>query len=525
MFGKKKTELKSGNGKTSLSSLEEMLAEQSMPMLGLCFFALKAKRKKEFPCREYLKSLNAEATTMEELADFYGTQKNETWFAFRECIAANKLFTTVIYDMLHLQDAMERYQLLGTIRDLSSENRRVVQSLKRSLVKNCENLIQHAESIGIIEGFVPTSFTRCEEPVFDEQLPANRNVRHVHKVGETVVYLATQFLNLSEDREVQELLKARESADYDKVVPEVIDEEKCRLVEARFHNLQSMYDTYIFESDLESQNRNLTYLRGHISIIYHLFQNATYLIHYYIRHMSKLSRTSARNLEFPISSEEILSIIFDYLFRHAGRYLDSAVHLCKSMIQSYSVEKSITVPIPNYRGFHVRPSTLIAKIVAHYGSSVKMVLKDHSYNAGSPLELFRANEDINAMKRRYIADLLSKKTALQKDIPEDREECCQELQMLFLDMMKKGEIMIYEPALPFEDMEPIPGESMADITSRCIKHFQSMAKVDVSSNITVTFEGDNRALNDLKLLAENGYGEDQYGNNIILPEELSYLRR
>ena len=39
------------------------------------------------------------------------------------------------------------------------------------------------------------------------------------------------------------------------------------------------------------------------------------------------------------------------------------------------------------------------------------------------------------------------------------------------------------------------------------------------------FRGDRRVLEDLQLLASNGYGEDAYGNNIALPDELSYLRR
>ena len=37
--------------------------------------------------------------------------------------------------------------------------------------------------------------------------------------------------------------------------------------------------------------------------------------------------------------------------------------------------------------------------------------------------------------------------------------------------------------------------------------------------------GDRRVLADIELLASNGYGEDAYGNNIALPDELSYLRR
>jgi hypothetical protein len=47
----------------------------------------------------------------------------------------------------------------------------------------------------------------------------------------------------------------------------------------------------------------------------------------------------------------------------------------------------------------------------------------------------------------------------------------------------------------------------------------------VESHITVIFEGDKRVLNDIKLLAESGYGEDKFGNNVPLPEKLGYLRR
>ena len=53
----------------------------------------------------------------------------------------------------------------------------------------------------------------------------------------------------------------------------------------------------------------------------------------------------------------------------------------------------------------------------------------------------------------------------------------------------------------------------------------ALGKIDVDSKATVQFEGDKRVLAGIKLLAENGYGEDKFGNNIPLPEELVYLRR
>ena len=52
-----------------------------------------------------------------------------------------------------------------------------------------------------------------------------------------------------------------------------------------------------------------------------------------------------------------------------------------------------------------------------------------------------------------------------------------------------------------------------------------MGKIDVEYNITTTFVGDKRVLYDIQLLAESGYGEDKFGNNVSLPEKLGYLRR
>jgi hypothetical protein len=47
----------------------------------------------------------------------------------------------------------------------------------------------------------------------------------------------------------------------------------------------------------------------------------------------------------------------------------------------------------------------------------------------------------------------------------------------------------------------------------------------VIRDIEVTFTGDRRVLADINLLADNGYGEDDFGNNLPLPDKLSYLRK
>jgi hypothetical protein len=251
----------------------------------------------------------------------------------------------------------------------------------------------------------------------------------------------------------------------------------------------------------------------------------TDLIHFFIRHMSSLRRDTFQESRFPIEPEQLRDLVFEYPLQYAREYMESAVQLCQSMIQMYTESTSIDVSIPNYRGFHVRPSTLVARIVMHYGSAVTMHLGDESYDASSPLELFRANEAINATKRRYIGEMLSKRPELQVPVPESKDELVRELQLLFVQLMNEGQIVMYDTDLSFDDLQTENDPTVADLAARYVRHFMSIAKMDIQSDIQVRFEGDSRALKDLEILAANGYGEDRMGNNIVLPEELAYLSR
>jgi hypothetical protein len=495
------------------------------PVLRLCHFAYKQKRNPDFPCRDYLGHLHRDASTLQELIDLHGAQTSKMWFPFRESIAAAKNFAAVTYDVLHIRQAIHRYQLLDAQDGFAEKTDEVLSALREVIFSVAGTIIDQTTVCGVHPEHVNTDFEPCIAAPLDFHLATDREVRHVGRIGEQVVYLATQFLNLSEDSDVQRVVAEREADEYAECIPHPISEERMRMVEARFHNLQSLYDTYIFESDLEQQNEQLRYLRGHISIIYHLLSIGTDLVHYYIRHMSSLRRETYRDMRFPIEPERLRDQVFEYPLRYAREYMESAVQLCRTMIQAYSEQAEINVPIPNYRGFHVRPSTLVARIVLHYGSKVTMHMDDQEYDASAPMDLFRANEAINRIKRRRIAEMLSKLPELQRPIPDDYDEMIRELQLVFVQLMNAGQIIMYDTDLSFDEFEVDAETTMADLVARAVRHFMSIAKVDVQSDITVRFVGDSRALKDLRILAENGYGEDRMGNNIVLPEELSYLSR
>ena len=96
--------------------------------------------------------------------------------------------------------------------------------------------------------------------------------------------------------------------------------------------------------------------------------------------------------------------------------------------------------------------------------------------------------------------------------------------MLFLELTNDRRIILYDTNLPFDEFKPSEDETMTSLAFRYIRHYMSVSKIDIDCDLTAIFKGDNRALIDLKLLAESGYGEDKHGNNILLPKELSYLR-
>jgi hypothetical protein len=180
----------------------------------------------------------------------------------------------------------------------------------------------------------------------------------------------------------------------------------------------------------------------------------------------------------------------------------------------------VTVTAPRYRGFHVRPSTLIAKIVHHYGTTVTMYMDGASYDAGAPMELFRANEKIIARKRRWFADEVSRLLNSQDHERADSVEA--EVRRIIMTLAEQGKVVIYQQPLPIEVGDGVDGQRyIIDEVAR----LQGLGKIDIQVDIDVDFEGDTRVLRDITVLAGNGYGEDNFGNNIALPAELSYLKR
>ena len=483
--------------------------------------------------RPLLADLLSEATKIEELLDAYGVRHNKRWYPLRQAVAPIKLFSRVGYILLHVLHFLPNYRLLPIEEDFPAATEKALVYTCSILIESIKALIREARKLDIT---VPQSVPPLEnfrDNILAGYLSSDRPSQKVASPEETVVYLATASLNLAEQSAFLHAVQSRQVENLADWIPDPISEERLRNLEEMFHNLQSLYDTHISDSNVETLDENLPVLRGHITVIYHLLETATAFTHYCERHLLSFAAERRKSRHNLTDLNDLLDVLIHYSVAFASRYITRTRNLCHDMLKRYAIHGRITVPAPRYRGFHVRPSTLVAKIINHYGSEVQMKLAGGTYNAGVTLDLFRANEKINAGKKRWLGAEVhrlglhprGKTNGAAAASDRDDELMVKLTHSAVQALFSQNKLVLYERNLPLEEIKPLPDETATEYITRALIQLLTMGKIDVIVDINVAFTGDRRVLEDIQLLADKGYGEDDFGNNLPLPEKLSYLRR
>ena len=116
------------------------------------------------------------------------------------------------------------------------------------------------------------------------------------------------------------------------------------------------------------------------------------LLHFYERHLHNIEfkdvyKNVNEILNKLINPDILLDIAINYCLFYAWAFLSSGKKLTFEILDENINRSSIKVGIPQKRGFHTRPSLLIAKIVNHYGGQVKMLAGEGEFDASSVLDL------------------------------------------------------------------------------------------------------------------------------------------
>ena len=501
----------------------DLISKRACRLLQLAHLFSTASPNSLYLTRFFIGDLLSQSIQLEEFLDAYGARNNRRWSRFRSLTATIKLFADVCYELLHIKYSLPSYRLLSIDRDFATSTTQSLELTREILATATDWIVVQAARLGLR---VPVGGTAIIEQL-TEQLPSghlarDRATRKVKSASETVTQLATAYLNLAAESDLLNIAEKTDPAEYSACFPDPISEDNLRFLKFRFHSLQSLYDTHVSETEVECLDAGLPILRGHVSVVYHLLEIATQLVHYYERHLNINTGDSSLRRKPVIAPQTLLAMLMNYSIAFAGLYLNQGRSLSYTMLKRYAEVGRVTVPVPCYRGLHVRPATLIARIVRHYGSDIRMELDGQSYDASLPMDIFRANEKINAKKRRWLI-LEIGYFPLPAGSLNDRQIHTAILDVVF-KLAEQGKLFLYQHPLQLSNEFDREGILLENITAE-IAHLLATGQLDIKTDLTIAFIGDKRVLSDLMLLAKSGYGEDCFGNNIALPKELAYLRR
>jgi len=502
---------------------KKLISKRARTLLGLAKHISQCESKDELETRPLMGAVLSQATQVEELLDAYGAGKNCQWCGLRSLTAATKHFSDLSYELLHIRYGLPEYRLLPIEQDFLRATNETLDFTVDVLVKVAEKMLAKAAELDL-----PVPAKTSREQSYGEKLPSGRlprdcATRRVETVSESATRLATAFLHLAVESKYVRAAGRAKPEEYVSYASDSLGEEKLRSLELQFHNLQALYDTYVSGTEAEQLDTDLPVLRGHISVVFHLLRTATLFGHHYERHVKRQPCGSECQQRPLVQANELLDILMKYSVTHINLYIGCAEDLCHKMLKRYAEVGQIEVIVPPYRGFHVRPSTLISKLALHYGSELQMELDDEVYDASSPLDLFRANEKINATKRRRLCEEIVRLGLVQEGWGQKDTKIV--VRDVVLALAGRSKLILYEQPLKIPEQ---PAQKEGKLLEKVIDEMArllAMGKIDVDAQLTARFIGDKRVLEAITLLAESGYGEDQFGNNVALPEKLAYLRR
>ena len=521
-----------------VSPLKEIISEkefldifqkQTSEIMKICAYLTEKEMEDSLFTKRFYGNITTQARILEDFLDDYGAKNNRTWVYFRELVASARYMGYCSYMIQHVRNRYALYDVQNIKeKEFLGKTAHTQEFFNTAIQKVFRSICDEGSRLGL---HIPEAKLK-EEDFLDiasnKMLPHNLGEDFSSREEENVVKIASEYLNILRDHEDLLFDRHHTVREIEALIPEYLSEEKLRKFELRVHSLQSLYDTYLKNTKIETIHPSLNSMRGFISVALHLAEMATALIHFYEMHESELRQEKVReSIERIIDKEKVLDCIVNYFLFYCFKHLTRGMSLAQSFLKNFVVLDSIKVPIPTYMGFHVRPATMVMKIVKHYGSEVTMHIDHEVYDAGSALDIFRANEKISAQKRQLIFEKIHpssargdiKREAIKEIVHEELDRLVTEGLLLSFDELKVDDLTCEteEEAMHPEEFKPMVAKE--------IKRLMAAGKIDIKIDIYATFKGDRRALKDIETLARASYGEDSAGNNIDLPAELEYLRK
>ncbi len=325
------------------------------------------------------------ASTSRDLEDFlddHGAKNNRAWNFFRDLVASARSFGFIAFLVGHIEKSHTGPQEQELLREYFDKTKKVKRYLKQVLIYIFKLIREEARRLHV--SFPPKGLSEkyyYDIPA-DKILPQNLDEGEAKNEREKIIKVCSEYINTINEFEDFECDHCYTHKKLLEMIPHKVNEEKIRKFELFMHNLESVYDTYVKDTTIATEDVRLNQLRTLISITLHLLEIARGLAHFYERH-EKINAA----LENGIKGNSVLNCTVNWGLYYTHQMMQTSKLLANDLLKDYAARESVQLPIPKELGFHLRPSTLVAKVVNHYGSDVYMMVGEDKFDAKSILSI------------------------------------------------------------------------------------------------------------------------------------------
>ena len=341
--------------------------------------------------KRHYAELRGLAHDIETFLDDYEARNNRSFAYVTELVASLRGLANVGLTLMHLAARYPRYNVSlepGVASKFFEETEHTVRFLQRSVVGIIRELHEELvdKSVDWTDRMIEDS-TVGEDP-HTPSLPHNIDEEDLLDEPRKIAEVATGYLGLVEEIGSLGQSTVEDPARLKSLVLERIDEERCREIESLVHSIQSKYDTYVRSTVMESKTPVLRSLRGHVSMALHLFEMATELVHFYVRHENDIRYEAAKQgIARLVDKGEVLDRAINYTVHFGVQVLRAGTPLANEALSSFVQTSRYVATIPPGTTLHARPISLIVKIVNHHGTRVELEIAGERCNAGSIMEI------------------------------------------------------------------------------------------------------------------------------------------
>lgn len=362
----------------------------SSPFLSLCRHKNLANEQQGTDYMGFLANAIKFSSDAEYLLDRYGALHNQNWIYFRELTATVKNFGKSAFLMEEIKKNTALKTVFNEEEDAFSDfSNKITDFFGRIIFSSFSELMEEGKRLELpIPRKRPLSSYKVR--IFGEiSLPHTFDQTLIEADEKSVKKLTQRFVDLKDKISALGQVIPGPRGDLLGIVPFKVNEANFRQIGTDVHNLQSWYDTYMANSQLENTYPALLRLRSIFSIMINLSKVATLLSHFFERHLMGKAPLTER-MESLVPPTELLEILLRIVLKTMVRLYSQGQKLAVDLLASLVEIVTYEIPVPRDSGFHARPSTRVAKIVEHHGAEVRLLIDGQTFDASSILEMLSA---------------------------------------------------------------------------------------------------------------------------------------